>query len=199
MDVKTSIKPEYRYTQQQDGWVYVPSALKKTDRFITYKGIEHGAHVSTRQGRFELRLHGQAKPQVVYIPFVSRTGYGTGECGGPKPIDLAPKVVSLSPAPGAKGVKTTSSIVARLSMKAKEGTANLGTFYAINRKTGEFVDGKTGRYINDQRLIVIVPSKPLKPNTAYDVTVSAGPYGVLGETGDPLISGARWSFTTGSM
>ena len=198
MEVRTNIKPQHKYTQKQDGWVYVPRALKETDRFITHKGIERGAHVSTRQGRFELKIHGQSSPQAVYIPFVSRTAYGTGKCDGPKPRDLAPKLVAVLPVDGSKNVKRAKPIVGQLSVEAKEGTANIGTFYAINRETGEYVDANTGRYTKDERYIVIFPYKPLAPRTTYDVTLAAGPYGVLAKNGDPLVRGANWSFTTGA-
>ncbi len=198
MEVRTNIKPQHKYTQKQDGWVYVPGALKKTDRFITHEGIERGAHVSTRQGRFELRIHGQSKPQAVYIPFVSRIAYGTGKCGGPDPRDLSPKFLGGSPLNGSKNVKRADPIIGRLSVEAKKGTANIGTFYAINRETGEYVDANTGRYTKDERYIVIFPYKPLAPRTTYDVTLAAGPYGVLAKNGDPLVGGANWSFTTGA-
>lgn len=198
MEMQTNIKSQYKYTQNQDGWVYVPSALQKTDRFIVHKGTERGAHISTRKGRFELRIHGQSKPQAVYIPFVSRTGYGTGKCNGPEPKDLSPKFLGSSPMNGSKNVKRADPIIGRLSVEAKKGTANIGTFYAINRRTGEYVDANTGRYTKDERYIVIFPYKPLAPQTTYDVTLAAGPYGVLAKNGDPLVRGVNWSFTTGS-
>lgn len=196
MDVQTYIKPEHKYTQNRDGWVYVPRALKNTDRFVTVNGITNARHISTRTGRFEYRVHGQTKPQVVYIPHVVRIGYGTGACNGPAPRDLAPKITAIAPTSGKTGVQRGTNIVAMLNMEAKEGTSNIGTFYAINRKTGEFVEGATGRYTKNNKAILIVPDKPLAPNTTYSVTVSAGPYGVLGKTGDPLVAGRSWSFTT---
>lgn len=197
MEVKPFVRPESRYTKNRDGWVYVPKALKKTDRFIRANGVARGAHLSTRTGRFEYRVNGQAKPQAVYIPSITRTAYGTGACKGPKPKDLAPKLVAIYPAKGQKGVPRGNNMVAKLNMEAKKNTANVGTFYAINNKTGEYVDGATGRLTGDLKTILIVPYKPLDANTSYTATIAAGPYGVLGKTGDPLQTGVTWTFTTG--
>lgn len=198
MEVKPFVKPEFRYTQNRDGWVYVPKALKKTDQFVTVKGVARGAHKSVRTGRFEYRVNGQTKPQTVYIPSVTRIGYGTGACNGPKSVDLAPRITAVAPSPGETGFTRKGNIVAKLNMEAKEGTSNLGTFYAVNNKTGEYVEGATGRYTPDLSMIIIVPYKPLAANTKYTATVAAGPYGVLGKTGDPLMGGKTWTFTTGA-
>ncbi len=198
MTVEPHIKPEHRYTNNRDGWVYIPKALEKTDRFVKVDGVAGARHESTRTGRFEYKVHGQSKPQVVYVPFLSRTAYGDGDCRGPKPKDLAPRIVSVAPSPGQEGFARGGNIVAKLNMEAKEGTSNIGTFYAINNKTGEYVEGTTGRYTPDLSMIIIIPEEDLDPNTKYTATVSAGPYGVLGKTGDPLWNGKTWIFTTGA-
>jgi hypothetical protein len=198
MDVKPYVEPDHRYTSSRDGWVYVPGALKKTDKFVTVSGVERGAHLSTRTGRFEYRVHGQAKPQSVYIPHLSRTGYGDGDCRGPKPKDLAPRLTAIYPVNTSKNVPRGHNIVAVLNMEAKEGTANESTFYVQNTRTGEYVEGATGRYGPDLSRILIVPYEPLDANTQYTATVAGGPNGVLGKTGDPLQTGKTWTFTTGT-
>lgn len=90
MDVAPWIRADFKYGPNQDGYRYVPSALKKTDRFFTYKGRYHGALESTRLGRFEYRAHGLNKAAQVLNPYVSRIAHYDGTCDGPSPRDASP-------------------------------------------------------------------------------------------------------------
>lgn len=194
MQVETWVRPDLRYGSDQDGYVYVPSALKKTDQFLTYKGHFHGAHRSTRLGRFEYRVHGLGRPAQVFMPFVSRTGHYDGTCAGPMPTDLAPKVTTVRPAAGARSVPTTANIVATFSTDMKASTIGPATFYLIKESSGEQLQAMY-RYDAASKTATLDPKSKLLPGATYTATVFAGPYGVLSTNGDPITQQKVWSFT----
>lgn len=197
MEVKTWIREDMRYSAGRDGYRYVPSGLKSTDKFLSPNGRWQGAHESVRIGRFEYRVRGFVKPTQVLMPRVERTAHYNGDCTGPSPTDVSPKVAAVRPAAGSKGVPVTANIEAIFSKKMKAGTLNPGTFYLVNRRTGAEVTAAI-RYDSDKRKAILDPRRRLSPGVAYTATVFGGPYGAMTAEGDPLVADKSWSFTTKS-
>ena len=195
MDVEAWIRPDSRYGPGQDGYRYVASGLKSSDRFLSYNGRGNGAHESVRVGRFEYRAHGFPRAAQVLNPYISRTGRYDGTCGGPKPKDVSPKVGAVKPALGAKGVPATANVEAAFSRQMRTSTIGRATFQIIKRGALDPV-GATYRYDAMNRKAILNPKSRLVPGT-YTATVYAGPFGALTSGGDPLISNKTWSFTVG--
>jgi hypothetical protein len=193
MDVVPWIRPDSRYGPDQDGYVYVPAALKKTDRYLTYNGRSYGAHESVRVGRFEYRVRGFTKTPQVLLPYVSRIGHYDGTCGGPKPKDVSPKVTSVRPAAGAQSVSPTANVEATFMTAMRASTLNSGTFSLVKRGAFDPV-GASYRYDAATKKATLDPSARLAPGT-YTATVYAGPFGALTAEGDPIVSTKTWSFT----
>jgi hypothetical protein len=193
MDVEPWIRPDSRYGPDQDGYVYVPAALKKTDRYLTYNGRSYGAHESVRVGRFEYRVRGFAKTPQVVLPYVSRIGYYNGACDGPKPKDVSPKVTTVRPTAGAQGVSPMANVEATFLTAMRASTLNSGTFDLVKRGSFDPVRASY-RYDAATKKAILDPSARLAPGT-YTATVYAGPFGALTSEGDPIISTKTWSFT----
>lgn len=195
MSVEPWIRPDLRYGPGQDGYRYVGSALKSSDRFLTYNGHRNGAHESIRVGRFEYRVHGFPRATQVLNPYVSRTGRYNGACDGPKPRDASPKVSAVKPAGGAKNVSPSADVEAVFSKEMRAGTINGGTFYLAKKGSGAEVGGRI-RYDARNRKAILDPSRNLSAGT-YTATVFAGPFGAMTAEGDPLVASKVWSFTVG--
>ena len=193
MEVETWIRPDLRYEPGQDGYRYVGSALKKSDRFLSFNGHRNGAHESVRVGRFEWRVHGFPRAAQVLNPYVSRTGRYDGTCVGPKPRDASPKVTAVKPAGGAEGISPSANVEAVFSREMRAGTISGGTFYLTKKGSGAEVKARI-RYDASRRRAVLDPARNLSSGT-YTATVSAGPFGVLTTEGDPITSNKTWTFT----
>ncbi len=192
MDVEAWIRPDARYEVGQDGYRYVPSGLKKTDRFLTYNGRRHGAHESVRIGRFEWRVHGFPRAAQVLNPYVSRTGRYNGACDGPKPRDVSPKVAAVRPAAGARGVSPSANVEAVFSRQMEASTLRDTTFFLQRKSSGLDVRGKI-RYDARSRKAVLDPAQNLPAGT-YTATVFAGPFGAMTTEDDPLVANKTGSF-----
>lgn len=195
MSVEPWIREDLRYGPGQDGYRYVGSALKSSDRFLTYNGRRNGAHESVRVGRFEWRVHGFPRAAQVINPYVSRTGRYNGACDGPKPRDVSPKVAAVKPAGGAKGVSPAANVEAVFSKEMRAGTINGGTFYLAKKGSGVKVAGRI-RYDARSRKAILDPSRNLSAGT-YTATVFSGPFGAMTAEDDPLVADKVWSFTVG--
>ena len=193
MDVAPWIRADFKYGPGQDGYRYVPSALKKTDRFLNYKGRYHGALENTRLGRFEYRLHGFGKAAQVFNPYVSRIAHYDGTCDGPSPRDASPRVTAVKPAVGSRGVPATANVEATFSRKMNPRTLKSFNFYLVNKRTGDEVQAAY-RYNEVKKTAVLDPVRRLSAGTTYTARVYSGPYGALTATGDPIISDKTWSF-----
>lgn len=195
MDVTEAwIRPDMRAGADKDGYVYVPSGLKKTDRFLTYNGHANGAHESTRTGRFEYRFAGQTQPAQVLMPFVSRTARYNGTCDGPMPKDVAPRILGFEPANGATAVPASANVEVRFSVPMNPGTFNSGTFVLKKRGTFDEVVASY-RYDAATKTATLDPRSPLTAGAVYTASVWNGPYGVKTAAGDPIYSYKTWSFT----
>lgn len=194
MDVEPWIREDLRYGPGQDGYRYVASGLKSTDRFLSYNGRWHGAHESVRVGRFEYRVHGFSGAAQVLNPYVSRTGRYTGACDGPQPKDVSPKVSVVKPTGGANGVSSSANVEAVFSKEMKARTINGGTFQLV--KNGAFDPVRASiRYDATNRKAVLDPARGLSRGATYTATVSSGPFGALTAEDDPLVANKVWSFT----
>jgi hypothetical protein len=194
MNVKEAwVRPDLKYGPDRDGYVYVPSALKKTDRFLTYKGHPNGAHQSTRKGRFEYRLHGVSEPAQVLNPFLSRTGRYDGTCVGPTPADYSPRIKSIEPTAGSTRVSPAANVKASFSTPMDPTTLDGASFYLIHKATGSQV-AASYRYDPATRTVVLDPRRLLTSGATYTATVYAGPFGVKTANGDPVVSGKTWAF-----
>lgn len=196
MDVEPWIRPDSRYGPGEDGFRYVSSALKKSDRFLTFNGHRNGAHKSVRVGRFEWRVHGFPEAAQVYVPYVSRTGRYDGSCKGPTPTDLSPRVTRVKPAGGAKSVLPTANVEATFLRPMDARTIDGATFYVRRQgSTGPQVRSRVS-YDSRTKTALLNPVDKL-PTGIYTATVFAGPFGVLTSGGDPIVSKKVWSFTVG--
>lgn len=193
MSVEPWIRPDFRYAPGRDGYRYVASGLKKSDRFLTYRGHRYGAHESVRIGRFEWRVHGSPKATQVVNPYVSRTGRYNGACDGPKPRDASPKVGVVKPGGGAKGVSPSVNVEAAFSRTMRASSINGGTFGLTKRGAFDPVQASI-RYDATKRRAILDPRRRLAAGT-YTATVYSGPFGALTTEGDPLITSKAWSFT----
>ena len=193
MDVAPWIRADSKYGPGQDGYRYVPSALKKTDQFLNYKGRYHGALENTRLGRFEYRVHGLDKPAQVLNPYVSRIGHYDGTCDGPSPRDASPRVTVMKPAADARSVPATANVEATFSRKMNPATLKSYNFYLVNKRTGGEVPAAY-RYDTAKKRAILDPVRRLSPGATYTARVYSGPYGALTATGDPIISDKTWSF-----
>ena len=186
MDVETWIRPDSQYGPSRDGYRYVGSELRKSDRFLTYKGHRNGSHESVRVGRFEWRALGFDRAAQVLNPYVSRTGRYNGECDGPKPKDVSPKVTAVRPTGGAKGVSPSANVEATFNRNIDAKAVKGRTFQLVKRGTFDTVSASI-RYDAAKRKAILNPSRPLALGT-YTATVFSGPFGVLTSENDPLIA-----------
>lgn len=193
MNVEPWIRPDSRYGPGQDGYRFVGSGLKRSDRFLAYNGHRNGAHESVRIGRFEYRVRGFPKAAQVLNPYISRTGRYDGTCVGPKPKDISPKVTAVKPTGGAKGVSPSANVEAVFSREMRARTIDGGTLQLVKRGAFDPVQGSI-RYDAAKRKAVLDPARRLSAGT-YTATVSSGPFGALTSEGDPLIASRTWSFT----
>ena len=195
MPVQPWISPKYKYQPGQDGYRYVPSALKSTDRYFTYNGHWHGAQRNTRLGRFEYHTHGISKPTQVLMPFVSRVGHYDGTCTGPLPSDRSPRVVSVKPTNASRNVPATANVEATFFSDMDPATINGSNFYLFKEGSGAQV-GATVRYDAATKTAILNPRRNLSPGATYRARIYGGPYGVLTPTGDPIMQqNAGPSFT----
>lgn len=193
MSVEPWIRSDLRYGPGQDGYRYVGSGLKISDRFLTYNGHRYGAHESVRVGRFEYRVHGFPEATQVLNPYVSRTGRYNGACDGPQPKDVSPKVAAVKPVGGAKGVSPTANVEASFSREMRARTINGGTFQLV--KKGAFDPVRASiRYDATKRKAILDPTRGLSAGI-YTATAFSGPFGALTLEEDPLVANKVWSFT----
>ena len=193
MDVEPWIRADLSYGPGKDGFVYVPGKLKKSDKYLTYNGHTNGAHKSVRVGRFEYRVHGFPRATQVLLAYVSRIGKYNGACDGPKPKDVSPKVTSVRPANRTQNVSPTANIEASFSASMRTRTLNNNTFSVIRRGSFDPVRASY-RYNAESRRAILDPRSKLATGT-YTATVSAGPFGILTDEGDPIMGSKSWSFT----
>lgn len=193
MDVEPWIRPDFRYGPGQDGYRYMGSGLKSTDRFLTYNGHRNGAHESIRVGRFEWRVHGFPRAAQVLNPYVSRTGRYNGACDGPDPKDISPKVATVKPTGGAERVSPKANVEVVFSREMKAKAINGSTLQLVKKGAFDPVRASIG-YDAAKRKAILNPARGLSEGN-YTATVASGPFGALTAEGDPLFANKVWSFT----
>ena len=103
------------------------------------------------------------------------------------PADTTPPTVTArTPAPGATGVASTTTVTATFSEAVQPATIVVG----LTGPGGAAVAGSTA-YNTTSRVVTFTPSAALAASTAYTASVS-GAKDTAGNTMDPL----TWSFTT---
>jgi hypothetical protein len=109
-----------------------------------------------------------------------------------KPDAAPPSIGETLPAAGSTGASTSTSIVATFSEPMDPGSVSTATF--ILTKGGVPVDARVALSPSGDHAF-LTPTAPLAPNTTYTATLTGG---LADAAGNPVTSGASWSFTTGA-
>src|SRR5207244_1328697 len=111
------------------------------------------------------------------------------------PDTTPPTVTSVTPASGATGVNTSTTVTATFSEAMNASTITTGTFVLRN---GASVVTSTVSYNSNTNVATLTPSAALAASTTYTATISGGASGVKDLAGNALASNFVWSFTTGA-
>jgi hypothetical protein len=106
-----------------------------------------------------------------------------------------PTVKSTSPASGASGVGTGTTVSATFSEAMDPATISGATFALA---AGGTAVGATVGYNSTTFVATLTPSAALASGTTYTATILGGASGVKDLAGNPLASNFSWSFTTGA-
>jgi hypothetical protein len=79
-EVSTWVRPDLRGGPDTPGWVYNKSVERGTEGFLNYEGRYHGAHKSTRAGKFEYWRPGDKYPWGIIKTGVVQIGRYNGTC-----------------------------------------------------------------------------------------------------------------------
>jgi len=109
---------------------------------------------------------------------------------GTAPDITPPTVSTISPARGATGVATNSSVSATFSEAMTNSTLNETSFTLVTTTGGGTIGGTITVNGNTARF---TPFGPLVASTQYTATISAG---VTDAAGNPLAADFTWNFTT---
>ena len=104
--------------------------------------------------------------------------------------DIPPTVISTSPANGATGVATNSTINATFSKNIYPSTVTVSTFIVTMGTAGVTVPGSVSC---SGSTATFTPSSSLNPGTTYTATVTTG---IKDLAGTALASNYNWAFTT---
>ena len=107
-----------------------------------------------------------------------------------QPDGTAPSIGERLPL--GSGVSTSASVVATFSEPMDPGSVSTATF--ILSRGGVPVDARVGISPSGDHA-TLTPTSPLLPSTTYTATLTGG---VADSSGNPVTSGATWSFTTGA-
>src|SRR5439155_25334134 len=111
------------------------------------------------------------------------------------PDTTPPTVTSVTPASGATGVNTSTTVTATFSEAMNASTITTGTFVLRN---GASVVTSTVSYNSNTNVATLTPSAALAASTTYTATITGGASGVKDVSGNALASNFVWSFTTGA-
>jgi hypothetical protein len=109
-----------------------------------------------------------------------------------QPDHAAPSIGEKLPTAGSTGVSTSASVVATFSEPMDPGSVSTATFTLTTG--GVPVDARVGISPAGDHAF-LTPIAPLAPNTTYTATLTGG---LADSSGNPVTSGATWSFTTGA-
>jgi Tol biopolymer transport system component len=97
------------------------------------------------------------------------------------------QVMAVTPAADARNVSTRTHLQIRFDQPIERPT---------KRDQLVFTPPLTGSLWVDDRTLTFIPTTPLRPNTAYQVTLNPG---LLGQTGGALRRAESWRFQTGDV
>ena len=106
-----------------------------------------------------------------------------------------PTVTANTPASGATGVATGSTVTVTFS-EAMDATTISGSTFTLSSAAGAV--NAAVSYNTSTRVATLTPSAALSPSTVYTATVSGGAAGVKDLAGNPLTTTRTWSLTTSS-
>ncbi len=105
-----------------------------------------------------------------------------------------PTVSAVTPASGATGVGTSTTVTARFSEAMKASTISTSTI--VLRNPSNAMVSATVSYNSTTFTATLTPSAALAASTMYTATVFGGSSGVTDAAGNPLANNFTWSFTT---
>ena len=103
-----------------------------------------------------------------------------------------PIVTSVSPANGATGVNTTTTITANFSEAINASTAT-GATVQLRDAGNNLVSAAISASGNQ---VTLTPSSALTGSTVYTATITGGTSGIKDLAGNALVNNYTWSFTT---
>jgi hypothetical protein len=110
----------------------------------------------------------------------------------PLPDNVAPTIISRTPAPGANAVATTTTVTVGFSEPMNATTINTTNIRLAPTSTPLATVAATVTYDPATRVATLTPTAQLASNTNYTVTVT----GVQDAAGNPLGAQPPWTFTT---
>jgi hypothetical protein len=102
----------------------------------------------------------------------------------------------VTPAGGATGVSTGTSVTAAFSEAMNASTINTSTF--VLRNPGGNIVTSTVSYNAGTNVATLTPSAVLAASTTHTATITGGASGVKDLAGNALATNFVWSFTTGT-
>lgn len=113
-------------------------------------------------------------------------------------VDATPPTVTANtPANGATGVATSSTVSATFSEAMNSATINSSSTFVI--RNGSTLVPATVSYNPTTLVATLTPSATLAGSTTYTATVLSGSSGVKDSAGNPLAIDRTWSFTTAAV
>jgi hypothetical protein len=110
------------------------------------------------------------------------------------PDTTPPTVSAVSPANGATGVNTSTTVTATFSKAMDPATINTATFQV--RDAANTLVAASVSYTGTTLTATLTPSSSLVGGTTYTATIQGGTGGVKDISGNALASNVTWSFTT---
>ena len=110
------------------------------------------------------------------------------------PDTRAPRISSVSPANGAKGVPESSKVEVTFDEPMDRFTVNTASILLANRAGSPVVGTVT--YDEATRKATLTPSSPLVLGEKYTATVKSGNGGVTDAAGNRIAADQSWTFTT---
>jgi hypothetical protein len=112
------------------------------------------------------------------------------------PDTTPPTVSEMSPAGGATGVPTGTTVQATFSEAMDASTVNTVSF---ELRAANTLVAAAMSYDSGTATATLIPSSPLVRGTTYTATVKGGTAGVKDVAGNALASDVSWSFTTAAQ
>jgi len=108
---------------------------------------------------------------------------------------VAPTLVSKTPASGATGVASSTTVTATFSEDMQTASLTAATITLVRQSTGTAVTASVA-YNAATLTATLTPSAALAASSLYTATVKGGAGGVKDVAGNPLAADVVWTFTT---